>query len=175
MTFFTNLNSWTKSLCLIAISKRIDLKRSAWHHFVDNKLYFHFLLNLSQFPFVKYVFHAFKDRTKSTESLQLTDYGDGVAISKQLQLQLSTPLLDRNVAKRRYITPKLFIVIRFFFFPLIDNLIKFCYKQRKSHQLKNSSLLLAINEYCMFHIEGFFSQQLFLYFISQLSFLHKLS
>ena len=40
--FFTNLKSWTKCLYLIAISKRIDLKRSAWRHFVDNKLYFHF-------------------------------------------------------------------------------------------------------------------------------------
>ena len=78
----------------------------------------------------------------------------------------NTPLSDRNVTKRRYITPKLSIVINFFFFLLIDNLIKFCYKQRISHQLKNSSLLLTINEYCMFHIEGFFSQQLFLYFIS---------
>ena len=76
MTFFTNLYLWTKCLWLITISKRIDLKRSAWRHFVDNKLYFHFLLNFSQFPFVKYVFHAFKDRTKRTESLQLTDYGD---------------------------------------------------------------------------------------------------
>ena len=72
-----------------------------------------------------------------------------------------TPLLDRTVAKRRYITPKLFIVISFFFFPLIDNLIKFCYKQRMSHQLKNLSLLLTINEYCMFHIEAFFSPTTF--------------
>ena len=62
-----------------------------------------------------------------------------------------------------------------FFFLLVDNLIKFCYKQRISYQLKNSSLLLTINEYCMFHIEEFFSQQLLLNFISQLSFLHKLS
>ena len=57
------------------------------------------------------------------------------------------------------------ILISFFFFPLIDNLIKFCYKQRMSHQLKNLGLLLTINEYCVFHIEGFFAQQLFLYFI----------
>ena len=28
---------------------------------------------------------------------------------------IGTPLSDRNVAKRRYITPKLFIVISFFF------------------------------------------------------------
>ena len=76
MTFFTNLNSWTKYLCLITISKRINMKRSAWRHFVDNRLYFHSLLNFFQFPFVKYFFHAFKDRTKSTESLQLTDYED---------------------------------------------------------------------------------------------------
>ena len=76
MAFFTNLNSWTKSLYLITISKRIDLKRSAWRHFVDNELYFQFPLNFSQFPFVRYVFYAFKDRTKSTEYLQLTDYGD---------------------------------------------------------------------------------------------------
>ena len=27
---------------MITVSKRIDLKRSAWRHFVDNKLYFHF-------------------------------------------------------------------------------------------------------------------------------------
>ena len=76
MTFFTNLYLWTKCLWLITISKRIDLKRSAWHHFVDNELYFQFPLNFSQFPFVRYVFYAFKDRTKSTEYLQLTDYGD---------------------------------------------------------------------------------------------------
>ena len=76
MAFFTNLNSWTKSLYLITISKRIDLKRSALRHFVDNELYFQFPLNFSQFPFVRYVFYAFKDRTKSTEYLQLTDYGD---------------------------------------------------------------------------------------------------
>ena len=72
-----------------------------------------------------------------------------------------TPFLDRNVAKRRYITLKLFIVISFFFFPLIDNSIKFRYKQRMSHQLKNSSLLLTIDEYCMFHIEGFFLNNFF--------------
>ena len=74
MTFFTNLYLWTKCLWLITISKRIDLKRSAWRHFVDNKLYFHFLLNFFQFPFVRYILHAFKDKTKTTESLQLTDY-----------------------------------------------------------------------------------------------------
>ena len=76
MTFFTNLYLWTKCLWLITISKRIDLKRSAWRHFVDNKLYFHFLLNFSQFPFVRYILCAFKDKTKTTESLQLTDYDD---------------------------------------------------------------------------------------------------
>ena len=76
MAFFTNLNSWTKSLYLITISKRIDIKRSALRHFVDNELYFQFPLNFSQFPFVRYVFYAFKDRTKSAEYLQLTDYGD---------------------------------------------------------------------------------------------------
>ena len=48
-----------------------------------------------------------------------------------------TPLLDPNVAKRTCTTPKLFIVIRSFFFSLIDNLIKFFYKQRISHRLKN--------------------------------------
>ena len=42
MAFFTNLNSWTKSLYLITISKWIDLKMSAWRHFVDNELYFYF-------------------------------------------------------------------------------------------------------------------------------------
>ena len=47
MTFITNLYLWTECLWLITISKRIDLKRSAWRHFVDNKLYFHFLLNFS--------------------------------------------------------------------------------------------------------------------------------
>ena len=89
----------------------------------------------------------------------------------QVHKLLLTPLLDRTVAKRRYITPKLFIVISFFFFPLIDNLIKFCYKQRMSHQLKNLSLLLTINEYCMFHIEAFFSPTTFssLYFIVVIS------
>ena len=76
MAFFTNLNLWTKSLYLITISKRIDLKRSAWRHFVDFKLYFHFLLNFSQFPFVRYVLHAFKERTISTKSFQLTDCED---------------------------------------------------------------------------------------------------
>ena len=76
MTFFTNLNSQTKCLYLITISKRIDSKMSAWRHFVDNELYFHFLLNYSQFLFVRYVLYAFKDRTKSTEFLLLTDYGD---------------------------------------------------------------------------------------------------
>ena len=76
MTFFTYLNSWTKCFCLIAISKWIDLKRSAWRHFVDNKLYFHFLINFSQFPLVRYIFRAFKDKVKTIESLQLTDYDD---------------------------------------------------------------------------------------------------
>ena len=76
MMFFTNLNSRTKCFCLITISKRIDLNRSAWRHFVDNKLYFHFLLNLSWFPFVRYILRAFKDKPKTTESLQLTDYSD---------------------------------------------------------------------------------------------------
>ena len=76
MTFFSNLNSWTKCLYLITISKWIDSKMSAWRHFVDNELYFHFLLNFSQFPFVRYILCAFKDKTKTTESLQLTDYDD---------------------------------------------------------------------------------------------------
>ena len=104
---------------------------------------------------------------KSTIQVVMTD-----EISHPLcQKPYSTPSLDRNVAKRSYITPKLFIVISFFFFPLIDNLIKFCYKQRMSHQLKNLSLLLTINEYCMFHIEGFFSPTTFslLYFIVVIS------
>ena len=94
-----------------------------------------------------------------------------IFFSVKFTVGLPTPLSDRNVAKRRYITPKLFIVISFFFFPLIDNLIKFCYKQRMSHQLKNLSLLLTINEYCMFHIEAFFSPTTFslLYFIVVIS------
>ena len=56
--------------------KRIDLKRSARRHFVDNKLYFHFLLNFSSIPFIRYIFDTFKDKTKTEESLQLTDYND---------------------------------------------------------------------------------------------------
>ena len=60
----------------MTISKWIDLKRSAQCHFVDYKLYFHFLLNFSYFPFVRYIFRAFKDKTKTTKSLQLTDYDD---------------------------------------------------------------------------------------------------
>ena len=76
MAFFTNLNSWTKSLYLITISKQIDAKMSVWRQFVDNELYFHFLLNFSQFPFVRYVLYAFKDRITNTEFLLLTDYGD---------------------------------------------------------------------------------------------------
>ena len=71
-----------------------------------------------------------------------------------------------NCRKKKMYNSKTIVVISFFFFPLIDNLIKFCFKQRMSHQLKNLSLLLTINLYCMFHIEGFFPQQLFLYFIS---------
>ena len=47
MAFFTNLNSWIKSLYLITISKLIDLKEYAWRHFVDNELYFQFPLNFS--------------------------------------------------------------------------------------------------------------------------------
>ena len=47
MTFITNLYLWTECLWLITISKRIDLKRSALRHFVDNELYFQFPLNFS--------------------------------------------------------------------------------------------------------------------------------
>ena len=76
MTFFTYLNLRTKCLYLITISKWIDSKISAWHELVDNELYVHFLLNFSQFPFVRYFLYAFKDRTKRTEFPQLTYYGD---------------------------------------------------------------------------------------------------
>ena len=31
---FIHMNSWTKCLCLITISKQIDFKRFAWQHFV---------------------------------------------------------------------------------------------------------------------------------------------
>ena len=64
MTFFTNLSSWTKCLYLITISKQIDTKIFAWRLFVDNELYFHFLLSFSLFTFVSNVFYAFKERIK---------------------------------------------------------------------------------------------------------------
>ena len=38
------------------------------------------------------------------------------AAAQKITENANTPLSDRNVAKRRYITPKLFIVISFFFF-----------------------------------------------------------
>ena len=41
-----------------------------------------------------------------------------------------TPLLDRAVAKRRYITHKILKTTTWFFFSVVDNLIKFCYKKR---------------------------------------------
>ena len=76
MTFITCLISYTNCLYLITISRWIDLKWSGWSHFVENKLYIHFLLSFSQFPFGRYIFQTFNDRTNSTESFQLTDYGD---------------------------------------------------------------------------------------------------
>ena len=76
MTFFIYLNSQTKCFCLITISKWIDFKRSAWGHFVGNELYFYFLLNFSQFSFVRHILYTFKDKTRTIESLQLTDYDD---------------------------------------------------------------------------------------------------
>ena len=96
------------------------------------------------------------------EKIKLTKkINKNIKKEKKMSKTIYTPLLDRKVAKGTYFTPKLFIVISFFFFPLIDNLIKFCYKQRMSHQLKKLSLLLTINEYCMFHIEAFFSPTTF--------------
>ena len=41
-----------------------------------------------------------------------------------------TPSLDRNVEKRRYITPKVLKITAWFFFSVVDNFFKFCYKKR---------------------------------------------
>ena len=42
-----------------------------------------------------------------------------------------TPLSDQNVAKNRFITPKILKPTTWFFFSVVDNLITFCYKKRK--------------------------------------------
>ena len=139
MTFFTNLYLWTKCLWLITISKRIDLKRSAWRHFVDNKLYFHFLLNFSQFPFVKYVFHAFKDRTKS---LYL------ITISKRIDLKRSAlrHFVDNELYFQFPLNFSQFPFVRYVFYAFKDRTKSTEYLQLTDYGDAHFKLLPFLNE-----------------------------
>ena len=96
MTFFTYLNSWTNCLCFITISKWIDLKRSAWRHFVDNKLYFHFLLNFSEFPFVRYVLPCLQNQLQPTKDVLRRNYSPLFIWICSIQWQITCGFFMQN-------------------------------------------------------------------------------
>ena len=79
------LNSWKINLYLITISKQIDLNRSAWRQFVDDKSIFYFLLNFSCFFLVRYILHILlktKLESQNPFDLKITHLRKGTSLLK---------------------------------------------------------------------------------------------